>query len=339
MGAEMRKTMASWGAGLLLLAAPAWSQGVVVEYFHTDAVGNVLALTSGSGAVVESHDYYPFGEEWCAGVPCSTVTAGQAKRFTGKERDAETGLDYFGARYYGSRIGRFTTVDPVYNWNANLVDPQRWNRYAYGRNNPLRYVDPNGEDAFDVAAGALTAFGSNLQLGANRPVAYNSDFALGQSIGDLASIGAGLYETFLGSGVATEGGLLTVTGAGAPVGLAVAAVGVGVAAHGVGVSASGLIHLSKNVGEPGGPKVGSEGGAGAGKRFSDKTKDAARAENSNCVFCDRPTTREAGPTQSNIDHAKAKARAGNNTAENAQNTCRECNQRKGTKSSEEFVKR
>jgi len=51
---------------------------------------------------------------------------------------------YFGARYYGSKIGRFTTTDPVQTIKANLVDPQRWNRYAYVRNNPLRYVDPDG---------------------------------------------------------------------------------------------------------------------------------------------------------------------------------------------------
>jgi len=67
------------------------------------------------------------------------------KRFTGKERDTETGLDYFGARYYRANVGRFTTVDPVYTWQENLVDPQRWNRYAYARNNPLKYVDPNGK--------------------------------------------------------------------------------------------------------------------------------------------------------------------------------------------------
>jgi RHS repeat-associated protein len=58
---------------------------------------------------------------------------------------------YFGARYYGSKIARFTTTDPVYTWRENLVDPQRWNRYAYARNNPLRYVDPDGR-AIDVVA-------------------------------------------------------------------------------------------------------------------------------------------------------------------------------------------
>ncbi len=66
-----------------------------------------------------------------------------ATAFTGKERDAETGLDYFGARYYSGAQGRFTSPDPEYQ-GAKLEDPQSWNGYAYGRNNPLKYVDPDG---------------------------------------------------------------------------------------------------------------------------------------------------------------------------------------------------
>jgi RHS repeat-associated protein len=120
----------------------------VVTYYHLDAIGNVREVTNQAGQVVERHDYLPFGEE-CTTGPCATnpgVGAGQPKKFTGKERDNETGLDYFGARYYGSRIARFTTVDPVYTWQENILDPQRWNRYAYGRNNPLRFVDPDGKE-------------------------------------------------------------------------------------------------------------------------------------------------------------------------------------------------
>lgn len=120
----------------------------VVTYYHLDAIGNVRQVTNQAGQVVERHDYLPFGEE-CTTGPCAAnpgVGVGQPKKFTGKERDNETGLDYFGARYYGSRIARFTTTDPVYTWRENLVDPQRWNRYAYGRNNPLRFVDPDGRE-------------------------------------------------------------------------------------------------------------------------------------------------------------------------------------------------
>jgi RHS repeat-associated protein len=64
-------------------------------------------------------------------------------KFTGKERDAESGLDDFDARYYSSNLGRFASPDPN---NAGAVNeyPQSWNGYSYVRNNPLRYTDPDG---------------------------------------------------------------------------------------------------------------------------------------------------------------------------------------------------
>jgi RHS repeat-associated protein len=65
-------------------------------------------------------------------------------KFTGKERDVESGLDYFGARYYGSALGRFTSADPITVTPARAADPQQLNLYAYGRNNPLKYLDPTG---------------------------------------------------------------------------------------------------------------------------------------------------------------------------------------------------
>ena len=63
--------------------------------------------------------------------------------FTGKERDAETGLDYFQTRYFSSAQGRYTSPDPLMA-SARPSNPQTWNRYAYGLNNPLRYIDPDG---------------------------------------------------------------------------------------------------------------------------------------------------------------------------------------------------
>lgn len=60
---------------------------------------------------------------------------------SGKERDAETGLDYFGARYMSAAQGRFTSPDPG---PFIFPDPQSWNRYAYVQNNPLKYIDPTG---------------------------------------------------------------------------------------------------------------------------------------------------------------------------------------------------
>jgi RHS repeat-associated protein len=62
---------------------------------------------------------------------------------TGKERDVETGLDFFFARYYSGAQGRFLSPDPE-NAGASHEDPQSWNAYAYARNNPLLYTDPDG---------------------------------------------------------------------------------------------------------------------------------------------------------------------------------------------------
>jgi RHS repeat-associated protein len=74
-------------------------------------------------------------------------------RFTGKERDAESGLDYFGARYYGSALGRFMSPD----WSAtpqavpyaDFADPQTLNLYSYVRNNPFSKADPDGHCGLD----------------------------------------------------------------------------------------------------------------------------------------------------------------------------------------------
>jgi RHS repeat-associated protein len=66
-------------------------------------------------------------------------------KFTGKERDTESGLDNFEARYTGSSLGRFMSPDPL---AGHTVDPQTLNRYAYVRNNPLNLTDPTGLDFY-----------------------------------------------------------------------------------------------------------------------------------------------------------------------------------------------
>lgn len=143
----------------VVLGAGVASAQEVVEYVHLDALGSVRAVSNQANVVIERHDYLPFGEECttgaCTGNP--GVGGGQPRKFTGKERDQETGLDYFGARYYGAKMGRFTTIDPVYTWADNLVDPQRWNRYSYSLNNPLRYLDPDGRQAAAVMELGRTA--------------------------------------------------------------------------------------------------------------------------------------------------------------------------------------
>jgi RHS repeat-associated protein len=76
-------------------------------------------------------------------------------RFAGKELDPESALMNFEARYYRNTWGRFTQVDPVLS-EAALGDPQRWNRYAYASNNPLRFVDPFGTCQYDPTTDRFT---------------------------------------------------------------------------------------------------------------------------------------------------------------------------------------
>lgn len=120
------------------------------EFFHLDALGSVRLVTNEAANVVSRHDYLPFGEELPAdmgsrdGIPGYGASPSAPIRFTGKDRDTETGLDYFGARYFSGAQGRFTSADPG-GAGSHVGDPQSWNAYAYALNNPLKYVDPDGE--------------------------------------------------------------------------------------------------------------------------------------------------------------------------------------------------
>ena len=122
---------------------------------YTDHLGTPrLKLHVTTAASQARDDYYPFGQQ-----VNTVVDAAHDRRFTGKERDAESGLDYFGARYYHSVAGRFLSVDPVLD-SADPTNPQSWNRYTYTFNNPLKYVDPDGREvrvAGEMALGLILA--------------------------------------------------------------------------------------------------------------------------------------------------------------------------------------
>lgn len=71
------------------------------------------------------------------------------QKFTGKERDVESGLDYFGARYFSDAQSRFTSPDPK-SAGADMLNPQSWNGFSYALNNPLRYIDRHGKWPTDI---------------------------------------------------------------------------------------------------------------------------------------------------------------------------------------------
>jgi len=129
--------------------APETVAGGSTRYVSPDYLGSTRMITGSAGQALARYDYQSFGEEIPAGIGgrsavAGYVTADNAKqKYTGKERDAETGLDFFLARYYSGAEGRFTSSDPG-GVGASCEDPQSWNAYAYTRNNPLLYTDPDG---------------------------------------------------------------------------------------------------------------------------------------------------------------------------------------------------
>jgi RHS repeat-associated protein len=392
-GAGLPSKEYGYRSGQLLIVGDASN----VRWTVTDALGTprIVAGKSGSLSDVTRHDYLPFGEELFVNMGTGSIRTtgmgystgntpdGIRKKFTGYERDDETGLDFAQARYYSSRQGRFMSPDEFTGgpdelfdfadiasenptFYAELEDPQSLNKYQYCYNDPLSYTDPDGH--------------KGLREWAKQAVAVAADFADGAIRGAAASLS---YGTAPGSGPSTNDSLVNRAGqvvgtaivgavgnrvAGAGIGITVgtggvgALVGVPVAVAGGAMTAGAIknagaiittpIQMSSSSKQGGGaaapaePKPGSAGGPGAGKPFSQTTKDAARKESNNtCVFCGVKTIKWApakgplNPNVSRIDHAIPKSRGGNNTIKNAQNTCARCNYDKGNLTTEEYLKK
>jgi RHS repeat-associated protein len=116
-----------------------------VEYYFSDHLKSTDVVTNATGGIVHESDYVPYGGE----VVISGTDPNRYK-FTGKERDPESGLDDFDARFYSSPFGRFMTPDwevkPTDVPYANFGNPQSLNLYSYVQNNPTTVGDPDGHD-------------------------------------------------------------------------------------------------------------------------------------------------------------------------------------------------
>ena len=106
-------------------------------HFFSDHLGTPRLITDGAYNQVARHDYYPYGQE-----ATSSAQDGEVMKFTGHERD--TTLDYMHARYYTGPVGRFLSTDPISTPLGAVHRPQKWDRYAYVRNDPLGSRDPTG---------------------------------------------------------------------------------------------------------------------------------------------------------------------------------------------------
>ena len=136
-----------------------------IKYYVTDHLHSTAIFADKSGAVLDDNDFYP----WGGVVPgIGGTTSNNNIKFTGQYRDAESQLDYFGARYYANVNGRFMSPDwaaaPVSVPYAEFGDPQSLNLYSYTKNNPIVRIDPDGhfDDPFGVFSDGDTSF-SNMQ--------------------------------------------------------------------------------------------------------------------------------------------------------------------------------
>jgi RHS repeat-associated protein len=138
-----------------------------VFYYFSDHLKTASVITDAMGAIAAESDYYP----WDGELQFVNNDSNDYK-FTGKKRDIETGLDYFGARYYSNGLGRWISAD----WNAAPVpvpyadfhDPQSLNLYQFVGGNPASKADPDGHEiptpemdpgrlqtGYDIGAGGL----------------------------------------------------------------------------------------------------------------------------------------------------------------------------------------
>jgi RHS repeat-associated protein len=187
---------------------PNWDD---VKYYHTDAIGSVRVITNRHQVVEQRFDYTPFGTLWN-----SDGTGDQPRRFTGQERDAETGLEYFGARYYASDNGRFTTVDPEMGIDAALLNPQRWNRYTYVSSNPFRFIDPDGRDprviSAVIGAGIYAAWNAYVNVQQGHP--WYQNIGVEATRGLLVGVTLGLAAPALATASFADVGIATTASGG-----------------------------------------------------------------------------------------------------------------------------
>jgi RHS repeat-associated protein len=169
-----------------------------INYYFADYLGSSRVVTSDTGSILDDSDFYPFGKE----VPFASA-ADNPYLFTGKERDTETGLDFFIARYYSSAYGRYMTPDwadaPAAVPYADFGNPQSLNLYTYVGNNPTKESDVDGH-CWPNCSIALWSARRIAQDGGVRPFAKNI------AIGTAKGTGSFLLSTARTADAALSGG-------------------------------------------------------------------------------------------------------------------------------------
>ncbi|WP_417090666.1 toxin C-terminal domain-containing protein, partial [Leyella stercorea] len=216
-------------------------------YYHPDHLGSSSYITNLDGEVVQHIEYVPFGEVF---IEERNNIWNTPYLFNAKEFDEETGLYYYGARYYEPRLSLWISCDPLEENHYEISS------YCYTGNNPIKYSDPNGEDwrdkvkgfgaaIFDNATGGVTNIRSWVGKHVNNP----ADFNVGLTTGDLASLSIGTWESGTGASMIASGSTVTTIGvvAEAPSGgtsTIVVAAGGTISTTGVALTAHGTVMMA-----------------------------------------------------------------------------------------------
>jgi len=161
-------------------------------YFSSDHLGSSTMISNGSGELVQNIQYMPFGETF---VDMRKENWATPYRFNGKEQDCESGMHYYGARYYDSRLSRFISVDP-------MADQRSWvSPYNYVQNNPINRIDPTGMLDNPVYGSDGTYRGDTKEGFTGDVIIYDGDKDFTKMSKDelLATKGAGTYDSQRGS--------------------------------------------------------------------------------------------------------------------------------------------
>jgi RHS repeat-associated protein len=124
-----------------------------IFYYFADQIGTIRTITTGNGTgqtpgqLCYDADFTPYGLELPHTERLQTTACPPSYKFTGYERDSETGLDYAFARYYSSSLNRFYSTDPL---GGSIGSLQSHNGYAYVLNNPSNFIDPTGMDTIPM---------------------------------------------------------------------------------------------------------------------------------------------------------------------------------------------
>ncbi|MBX4197798.1 FG-GAP-like repeat-containing protein [Candidatus Parcubacteria bacterium] len=196
-----------------------------IYYIHTDHLGGSSVVTDSTGMnTVEVTDYHPYGTMRMNEHYVTNFS--EQRKFTGHEYDQETGFNYMGARYQDPRIGRFISQDPLFlalgdeqkvknitrkSQQEILSDPQMLNSYAYARNNPLIYVDQDGQFSFSIMGAFPESTQATIGNWANNYATQNSAFDYATSHSWVANTAGGVgIAAGAGAGILYGGSVLGI---------------------------------------------------------------------------------------------------------------------------------